>query len=298
MALKEREPGSGGFLNNEDATIVGAKFDTSVFNKGEKDEREVVSLELEIQQDGADETVQQFADFGRLWDDMEVSKDGLTLKFKQALYRCNGTRLLRSIFEDAPSLEESIAPDDNSICVKPLAGLRVTFGKEIDTEKQIAIGKKKLGKKAKDATDEEILAAGKREGKGTNKGKFFNQDRLVVLKVLATDAKASKKGAKADKAEKGGKSKEKEADSEAPDQDALDKAIVGLVKASKKEKILKSGISAAMMRYAVSNDLDEADAEAIRKGISEDKYLAKAAKRGVIAYDSDEEVITLPEDDD
>ena len=167
----------GGFLNGVNAALAGYKWDETKWNEGTKDEYKTLSLELQIQQDGAAEPVSQFLQAGFLYDEHSISDDGLMVEGgdREVIGEdSEAGRFLQTVIERG--FPEGDFNADESLGIRnleALVGRRFTFGKELNKERQLAAGKKKLGKKAAGATEEELMLAGRRQDK-TDKKKFYS----------------------------------------------------------------------------------------------------------------------------
>jgi hypothetical protein len=285
MALRLKKAG-GGFLNGESANLVGLKFE----EKSWDDDRRSASVELLIQRDGVDEPVQQFAEAGTLWNaEHVVSDDGTTIDGADGEPlvdpRSQFGRLVTSAVEAGFPENELDEEDPNNF--QALVGYRYTFGKEIDTDRQMAAGRKKLGIKAKSFvgkggktyTEEEIMTAGRRQDKN-DKSKFYNHDRLIITAVVGKVDEAPAKGkkaapkaaaAKAAPAAKAGKAK-KDADENFDDADTL---LMELLGAAKGKTIEKGKLSSLIVRKALADDMENEARDAFRKLLGSDEFLAR-----------------------
>lgn len=272
-----RKPGGGGFLNGVDGEIVGYKFESTTF-EGKKGAYDALSVALTIRPDGAKEPVQQFLPAGFLYDNVTISEDGLSLESEDE------RTILTDDTEFAAFLQSMIdagftgfAEDHNGRNFEEIIGQRVTFKKAINEARQMASGRKKLGSKAKTSTPEEIMAAGRRQDK-KDKTKFYNQDMLLVSAILAPAEKkaAAKKGAAASKTAKPaaaakGKAKAAPAESDAPDAGELLKAIL---RAAKDNAVNRASLSSLIVRKALTDGIDAATREELRKLICSEEFLA------------------------
>jgi hypothetical protein len=162
-----------------------------------------------------------------------------------------------------------------------MLGWRVQFGKALDKDRQIAAGKKALGVKARTATEEEILAAGKKVDKN-DKSKSYNHTYLVVTDVFGQEAlpKAAKGNGKAAKgiaaaakaAPKASKAPKPKTDD--GEQQASEILLV-ILKDAKDNTVLKSQLSGKVVAYCFDNDIADADRERLRKTIYNDDFLGQ-----------------------
>lgn len=280
MALKFKKAG-GGFLNGETAKIVGYGWDTKEWGEGEK-AYSSLTLRLDIQQDGADEPVKQFLPAGFAYEGMTISDDELTVEGgddpESAIVgeKSEAGRFLQTLVENG--FPEDDIPD-NCRNLEALLDWRVTFGKELNKERQMAAGKKKLGKaKAASASEEDIMKAGRRQDKN-DKTKFYNHDQLVVTAVVGKDeggkkgkAAAGKKTESAKSAK--GSSKKKDADEEV-DYTRADEVLLELLADAKGGVINKSSISSLVVRKALADDMETEERDSLRKLLSDTDYLKR-----------------------
>lgn len=203
---KWRQKG-GGFIGRiESVTFEAKTWESDAAKNGSY---RTLTAKLMVLKDGADEAIQQFANAGFLYDGQGVSKNGKTLTDKNSADApivdgsSNFARLIDTIEEsgfDSKPFEKT-----NYRNYEALEGQRFEFRQELDKERQIASGLKKLKAKKNTTQNEdgtftikgvkvpesEVMEAGKRIGKtGDAKGKKFNQNRLIVVKVLGDAAAA------------------------------------------------------------------------------------------------------------
>lgn len=265
-----RKAGGGGFLNGVNGVIVSNKFGRKEFTSDAGKSYEKLSLELAVQQDGADEPVQQFLDAGFIYEEQLISDDGFTLEGAQVAEGSDAGRFLQTLIESGFP-EESFPADGSNF--QAMNGTRVTFGKEINRERQLAAGRKKLGKvAAAKATEEQIMEAGKTVSK-KDKTKSYNQDRLIVTAVLGTAAVAPKAAAKA--APKA-KATAKAAPATA-DYSAADAFLISILTDAKDNIILKDSISSVIVRKALEDDMDNDARDSYRKLLSSEEFLSRQA---------------------
>lgn len=280
--IKKR--GTGGFLNGESGAIVGTKLDSTTFGEGE-DAYTKLSLEISVLRDGADEPVSQFLDAGFLPEELTVSEDGLSLEGDKDFTVFEDTdlgRFLQTAIEQGfPEAEM----DASGKSYTYLAGRRYTFAKEINKERQLAAGRKKLGAKAKSATEEEIMKAGKRQDRN-DKSKFYNHDRLIVqayLGVAEGVAAPAKGGAKKGAAPKKGAANKPAASAPvAPAAEASDlteqaQSMLLTIVANKGNKVAKAALSGAIVTQAMADGLDSTVRDQLRTIIVSDDFLQSQA---------------------
>lgn len=193
-----RKPGGGGFLAGQSGTILAYKFDAKTWQserKGVGDYR-TLSVEIVILPDGQTDPVQQFLKAGFLYDGTEISADGLTLESddERPIIQedTEFAQFIGSIVAQEPALEAQMADGRN---FEAITGYRVTFGRVPDVDGQMATGRKRLGAKAKSASDAEIMIAGRRLDP-KDKSKSYPLDFLVVTAVLGKAVAAAKAGKK------------------------------------------------------------------------------------------------------
>lgn len=275
----------GGFLNGDSGTIVDYRYDGTVFGEGE-DAYTALSVELLVQPDGADEPVKQFLSAGFLYDGMTVSEDGHTIDGADdgaVKDDSDFARFIQSLVEAGFPVAKFTVPNDFT----PMNGARVTFAKEPNVARQMAAGRKKLGKqKAAAATTEEIMLAGRRQDKNDKK-KFYNHDRLIVSAFLAEGAgvtpapakkgaaKAAPKAAAAKTAAKTAPAAVAAASDDASDVDTQAKAVLlALLSAAKDNTIQRAQISSLIVRKALEDGIDTETRETLRKRVYDESFLA------------------------
>ncbi len=269
-----RKPG-GGFLHGVSGVIVGYKFDTKVFESKKKgvEDYTKASVELNILQDGATVPVKQFLDAGFLYDGQTVSADGLSLESDDErpilAPDTEFAKFIMSMFE--AGLPEDALQDDGRN-YEGLLGYRVTFAKINDEEKQLAIGASRLGAKAKTATREALLEAGKQVDKKDPK-KSYNQQYLAVSAVLGkSDVKASKKTAvtvttKPAASKRNGKV-------EAMDEQPVVDVLISLLADAADNTLPTNKLSSLFVHYALANGIKGEERETMRKLISSAPFVA------------------------
>ena len=200
----------GGFTGVIESVTFEEKTWESQNPSAKNKEYRTVTAKVMVLKEGADEAVEQFLPAGFLYDGQGVSEDGKTLTDENSVDGpiidgdSDFARLIDTIEENEGedgALAAAFA-ESHYRNFEALEGRRFDFRPEVNVERQMASGRKKLGiKKAdsnvgkggKEYTDEQIMEAGKRDGKGERKGQKFNQNRLTVVKVYAGEAKPAAK---------------------------------------------------------------------------------------------------------
>jgi hypothetical protein len=271
-----KRKGGGGFLAGENGTLVSIAFDSKVFGEGDS-AYESTSAELKILQDGQTEPVQQFLNVGFLYEDQSV--EGAELKGGAAVLEGSEFyHFVQSALDKGAVTEEELADGTD---FSALAGKRYTFAKVPNVDRQMAAGRKKLGKKAADATDEVIMKAGRRQDQN-DKTKFYNHDMLTVGAYLG-EAEAPKKGAKTTAkaaapktvAAKGGKANGAAKTVDGDDFEAADAMLVALLTSTKGNVIPKGSIKSAVVRKALETDMPNDERDTYRELFNKDEYLAR-----------------------
>lgn len=269
-----RESG-GGFLNGENGTIVGLKFEIKAWETSTE-----FSAEVSVLRDGAEEAVPQFLRAGFVNEGHGIADDGQTLEGGlQVGAKTEFARFIQSMMD--AGFEESNFPVDGSN-FSAIIGQRVTFGKEPDVERQMAAGRKKLGKvKAASATDAEIMAAGKRQDK-KDKTKSYNHDRLIVTAVLGEAMTAAVKSVGKTTAPKSAAAKSGKANGAAASTsddtsviEAAEGALLTILGTAKDNSVPKGSLSSKVVNYALENNLDGPDREALRKLVTSEAFLQR-----------------------
>lgn len=313
--------GGGGAIEGE---IMDYTFmDTFPFGEGESEDGDNIYMLLVLRKDGVEEGDDENYDKRALYlgsgKFLKIEEDGKTLVSTDD----DGTPRLYDggeVFKFIASLEEAGFPaesrfpdpsEEKVIDFRAMIGTRVRVSNEVDKDSQLAIGKKKLGKKAANATEDEILEAGKRlVTKGKHKGKKFNRTYTKVTKVLdvpdedgGNKAKAkagAKAGSKSNKAS--GKANAKAArnddDDEGDDEDddaeesslstkQADKLLLAVLKKKGKNGSMeKSALPLAITRYIAETKGDTDERDALRKLVADEEWLTEAAERGTIEFDA------------
>ena len=172
-----------------------------------------------------------------------------------------------------------------------MLGWRVRIAFVKDTDRQIEVGRARLGGKAKTATDAQILDAGKRKvTEGKHKGKSFDLTRWEVTKVF--DGPSPRSGS----AKANGEAKD---DEDTPKDEATitnrraDLFLKALLDGARNNTLKKSDLPLSITRAARAEKLDGSEANALRSKINDDEYLEGAAGRGVIEFNQKKQTITL-----
>lgn len=169
--------------------------------------------------------------------------------------------------------------------------VRITFVK--DTERQMEVGRARLGGRAKTATDAQIFEAGKRTvTKGKHKGKPFDLTRWEVTKVF--DGPSPRSGsAKANGQATGDEDTPRDGDEATITNKQADIFLRALLDGAKNNTLKKSDLPLSITRAARAEKLDGSEANALRSKINDDGYLEGAAERGVIEYNQKKQTLTL-----
>lgn len=289
-----RKPGGGGFLNNVDLRIVGYGFESKEWEsdnpKAKNSTYHTLTMRLDVLQDGADDAVQQFLRAGFFYPDTTtISDDGLTLLNE------DGEELERPVIDEdseagrflSALIEKGFPESDLSFGnFEAIIGRRIRTIKEVDRDEQIRIGRarlvKKLGPaKGKAASEEDAFEAGKRQDK-KDKSKSYNLDFLSVAEVYDADdwtpdskgkKKTAGKPAKEEKVPaKAGKPSKKAAEPDL-DEKAVE-VLTAILSEAKNNTVLKTQLTGKIVAYAMENDMEDAERDALRKIISSDKFLA------------------------
>lgn len=243
---KWKQKGGGFFGRIESITFEDKTWQS---DKARDGSYRTLTAKLMVKKDGADEAIEQYLPAGFLYDGQGVSKNGKTLTDKNSADSpiIDGESNFANFIDTVEEAGFDSAPFEASKYrnFEALEGQRFEFKNVMDADRQLASGKKKLGikkdgvekdgavvyvgKGGKTYTEAEVLAAGKRDGKGDNKGKSFNQTRLTVVKVMAEDGGAADVDEDEDeeeappvKAAKGGKKVAKAEPVEADDDDDVE----------------------------------------------------------------------------
>lgn len=275
---------SGGFTGNLDALT----FESKEWKDGAKPYH-TITMKLVISKDGADAPIEQYLPAGFFYpkDGQSISDDGETLENgAQVGENTEAARFIASAVT-AGAVSESDLLDDNGngTNFSALVGKRYDIGREINEERQLAAGAKKLGKlKAASASKEELMKAGRQQDK-KDKTKFYNHSFLVIQGVLGDAAVAPapvnvkvkeipKSAAPVAKSAKGGKANG--AIKTAPDASELAVTILVDFLADAKDNTLKtSALSSLVVRKAVEDDMDNDTRDAIRTLFKDAEFLGR-----------------------
>lgn len=333
--MKYRKRGSGGFLNDVNGTITGYNFETKEWEKknpkkGQSKTYETLTLGLTIRPDGAEEDVQQFLPCGFFYSDTaQVSEDGQTITGlddegnEEELTAgvidegSEAEKFLTSLFEAAEGSDVEIDVPDTASELSALVGLRVTFGKVANRDRQIEIGRARLLKdartasekqKAKAATEDEAFEAGKDIDK-KDKTKSYNIGDLVVTAVLGREDGGKKKGGKAASkpaaktvsAKPAGKvtAGKKKAD-DGPDPGEV---LVAILNEAPKNMIQRAQVSGRVVAWCAENGFEDGEdgsenpvRESLRKTLFDEKFL-KTEEGWTYTVDGKKQTIALAESD-
>lgn len=283
----------GGFLHGTTGVIAGYKFGSKTFETTSKKAKnktyDRLSVELTIQPDGAEETLTTFLDAGFIYEGQSISEDGQTLESADERpiigEDTEFAQFIESMLENEGPEAELIALEGRNYA--PIVGLRVTFAKVIDEVRQLASGRNKLGAKAKTATKEELMEAGKQVDK-KDKTKSYNHQLLRVSAVLGKGEVKAVAGKKAS-APKPAAATKKTAAATTDEQPSVDLVIALLADAD--GNTLEVGkLSSVITKYALSNGIEKADREAHNKLIRSEAFLSN--ERGW-SYDAKAKTISL-----
>lgn len=275
MSLFKKQ--AGGFTGK----LNSLKFESKDWKSDNGKKYSTLTAALEIEKDGADEAIQQFLPAGFFYpkDGQSISEDGETLEGGAAVGEDSEfARLVQSAIEKGIDADTLLDSDGNGTNFSALVGYRYEFGRQINVEKQMASGRKKLGKKAAaTATDEEIMKAGRQQDK-KDKTKFYNHNFLVVANVFdkAEEKPTKGKGKTSAKADEKPAKKGKKADAE-PDYDAADALLIDLLASAKGNSINKGSLSSVIVRKALEDDMEDEERDAFRELLSSDEFLEREA---------------------
>jgi hypothetical protein len=295
MALPIRRPGSGsgGFLNGVAVTINAATFEANKSGKTKKGNNYTAySVKVNVTPDGG-QPVDQFFNGGFLYGDNVVSKDKRSIEGKDDYFVDADTewgKFVVSLFEgDGARLSDDVGGDLRSLAF--LDKLRFTGKRVIDREATIAAGERALAKKlnstvkAKAATEEEKIAAGKRVDK-KDKSKSYMLDQLLVGEVLGSAAPA---GAKKTAAKPAAAAAAPAAAAEPGLADTVLREVIN----GAGGQIERAKFSPAFLRYAAAQKMTTDTREPLRKLLISDEYVNGAVERGVIVLDGEGKTATL-----
>jgi len=281
-----RKAGGGGFLHGVSGLISGITFDSKVWPaQGKKPAYTTLSAEVLIIQDGQTEANQQFLKAGFLYEGQSVSKDGKTLISDNdrpiITEDSEFGKFVSSMLEANPDVEADLDPAGRNF--EGLVGYRVTFAKIVDSVTQMAIGKKRLGAKAKNSTPEEILAAGKRADKN-DASKSYNVDYLAVSAVLG---KQAVKGA--------GKLAKRTVAAAAPtggdgDTAAAADVVLSMLADAPDNTLETTKLNSALIKHASTTGMSREDREATARMLKDVAFLSSIDG---VAFDAKAKTISL-----
>lgn len=276
----------GGYLNGVNGVIAAQTWESKEWGEGDG-AYTTLTAKLMVLPDGATEAVAQFLPAGFIYEDHSISKDEETVEGGEGLVVSENSEFATFVRSLINSGFDESKFDESGRNFQAMVGYRVTFAKELNKARQMAAGKKKLGKaKSATATEEDIMKAGRRQDKN-DKTKFYNHDMLVVTAVLgeaeAAPAKGAKKGAKA--APVAAKSKAKAKEVEEENYTRADNVLIELLADAKGNVIPKGSISSLIVRKALAEDMETEERDSLRKLLSDDEYLKREAGW---AYDADD----------
>lgn len=277
-----RKAGSGGFLHGVSGQITDYLFETKK-GEGAKGPWTSLSVKLTIKPDGA-EPVDQYLNAGFLYGDNTVSKDGKTIEGQDSYTLRDDTQwgkfLVAVIEKGGESVEAALGEGRD---YSALIGIRLTFARIVDEDGTIEAGKRKLGAvKAKTATREQLIEAGKREDK-KDKSKRYMLDNLLVSEVLALPE--VKKGGASKPAANKPAAAAPAAKAASTDTTTADAALTTILQGVAGQTLERAKINSAVVKYALNAKLSQADRDALRKTLMSDEYLDGAAERGLIVAD-------------
>lgn len=273
--------GGGGFLNGVSGLIESITWgDPLVGTDKNGDEYRLLSAEMVVRPDGAEEGVQQFLSAGFLRGDNTVSEDGSTIEGEDEFSIVENTDLAKFLTSLIATGDFDAALLGDGRSLSALAGYRVTFERKADEEKTKRMGMRK-DKKNKDPK--------------TGKAREYPQDVLLVTAVLGQPEAAPAKGkkaaakapAKAAPAAKAGKK------APAADNSAAVEALKAIL-AKNKGQIALDKIGPAFVKYSLAANLEEADRKSIRAQIGDAEFLATLEGDGIV-FDADSSMIASAE---
>ena len=280
---------SGNSLNGAGAKIASITFELDeiqgVKDKSKTYERATAIVEFAV--DGVDDNIARYYESGFLPDGVTMNKDKKTFKGDAPIVSGDSAfdKLISSAIEGG--FPESSIEAGEGRDFRALEGERVILRVEADRDTQIRIGKAALAKSGKkNPTDDEAMEAGKRKvSKGEHKGKTFNRELVLISKVVESGDVGS-----------GGKSSQPEPE-ESNDgglsDDRKDEVLRAILADAKDGALSRKRIHGAIVSWAVDNDIEKMEREALKEALFDTDYLEAAAERGVVAYDSDGEIVTL-----
>lgn len=286
--MKYRKRGSGGFLNDVNGVITGYTYEAKEWEKknpkkGQSKTYQTLTLGLTIRPDGAEADVPQFLPCGFFYDDSaKVSEDGQSIvgvddegneEELTAGVIDEGSEaevFLTSLLEAADASEETVEVPDTASELSGIVGLRVTFGRVPNRERQIEVGRARLAKnaktaadklKAKSASEDEAFEAGK-DVDAKDKTKSYNIGDLVVTAILGReDKKGGKKAAKAPAKTATAKPAGKVTGKAAKKDDGPDpgQVLVAILQEAPKNSILRAQVSGRVVAWCQENGFEDAE---------------------------------------
>lgn len=288
---------SGNSLNGAGAKLASISYEFDEI-KGVKDKKKTftkATAEVAWEVDGVDDPITRYYEVGFLPDGAKLNKDKKTFTADKPIVS-NGSdfdKLVGSAIEGG--FPESDIEEGEGKDFSMLEGIRVILKVEADREKQIRIGKDVLAKKGKkNPTDEEAMEAGKRKvTKGEHKGKEFDRELVLVGKVVGEDeGGSSAKSSKKSKAVEADEDTDTDAGSDDSgdgiDTDRKDEVLRAILADAKDNTLPRGRISGAIVTWAVDNDVEKEEREALRAALYDEDYLTDAADRGIITYDAED----------
>lgn len=286
VGFKRRSGGNGGFLNGVTGRIDAITFKANSTGKTKKGgDWTTYSGVVTVTPDGG-EAVEQYLDAGFLYGDNKISKDGRTIEGNDLYTLDSETQFGRFIFslvegrDTGNFLTEDALGDGRNY--DGVAGARVTFARVLDVEGTKARGARILGaNKAKNATDEQLIEAGKRKvKKGKSEGKSFMLDNLLVSDVVAGPEPT--KGGKKQKAAKPAATAAPAAAPAADMTEQADAALKAILGAADNATLGADKLSNKFLRYAVNAGIGRDQMEPLRQFLVGDDYLKSAEDRELI----------------
>ncbi len=285
--------GGGGYLHGTAGEIVSLAFgEPKEFTSAKGKPYHKLSMVVNILADGAEEPKAQYLDAGMVFPD-NTTIEGATITSDRA-----GSPPLQSdtdfyLFVES-AIEGGFPVEKLSINdFSGLAGWRYEFKREQNLEKQMAAGKKKLGVKAKNATEEEILAAGKRVDP-KDKTKSYNQDRLLVAEVLGEVEGRSVAKKAAPKASVKPVAAAKPAVEVDVDTDYVDAAVQDILANAKGGVVKRGNLSTELLKWQqrTKPKASNETRNTVYGVAKETTYIVEAAERGIFNYDEDAKTLS------
>lgn len=274
MSLFKKQ--SGGFTG----ALTSLTFESKEWKDGKKPYH-TITAKLVFDKDGADKPIEQYLPAGFFYpkDGQAISDDSETLEGgAQVGENTEFARFVQSAVDKGAVTEDELLDEDgNGTNFAALVNKRYEIGREINVERQMAAGRKKLGVKAKTASDEDIMKAGRQQDKN-DKSKYYNLTFLVVVSLLGEaepveQPKGKKAAAPKASAAKGGKANGRAKSEE--DYTEADALLTDLLADAKGNTIPRSGLSSAIVRKALENDMDNDTRDAFRKLLADPAFLAR-----------------------